>query len=226
MSSLSADARRAIVVLLAGVMAAAALWVVVIAPKRSDKADAQGRAEAQQARLDTAEQKVSENRSAKADYPRHKRELRKLDVAVPARGAISELLRELQAEARRRGAELQVVALKDQAAAATALPATPGAAPAPGPTTPGAAPGPDGLSTLPFSLNFTGRYFDLVHLLRTVRRAVSEQDGKVVAKGRLLTIDGLTFQRPKRSSSITKASMNATAYIAPPSVTTPAPGDK
>jgi Tfp pilus assembly protein PilO len=218
MNGLSLDTRRAIVVVLAGLALVAALWVAVIGPKRSDSAAARHHADTQQQRLDTARTQLARYRTDKARFAGLRADMRRLDRAVPARGDVSGLLRELQAASRLRGAQLRLVALKDGGSTSTPPSPTTGT-PDPSKTkatpTPGASPGPDGLSTLPFSLSFTGRYFDLVHLLRTVRRAVSEKDGDITARGRLLTIDGLSFQRPEPGSRITRASLNATAYVAP-----------
>lgn len=209
MNSLSADTQRAIAVAITGAAIVIALWMLVIAPKKDDSTAAGERADRQEQRLGAAQAKVTANASAKAEFPALKKELQRLDVAVPVRGDIADMLRQLQAEARRRGADLRVVSLKQGGAAA----ADPAAA---APATAGAQPGNNGLSTLPFDMQFTGRYQDLVHLLRTVRRAVSEKDGKVTAKRRLLTIDGLSFERPVEESALTKATLNATAYIAAP----------
>jgi hypothetical protein len=83
--------------------------------------------------------------------------------------------------------------------------------------------GPDGLAALPFTFEFTGEYFDLRDILRTVRRSVSVHKSKIKVGGRLLTIDGLTFTRTDPSSTQTKATLNATAYIAPDGASTPTP---
>ena len=90
--------------------------------------------------------------------------------------------------------------------------------------TPGASVGPDGLAVLPFTFRFTGDYFDLRDILSTVRRSVRvAKGGAIKVDGRLLTIDGLTFNRADPTSGQTNATLNATAYIAPDGVTSPQP---
>ncbi|HVF78561.1 MAG TPA: hypothetical protein VNA28_09705, partial [Solirubrobacteraceae bacterium] len=66
----------------------------------------------------------------------------------------------------------------------------------------------------PFTFEYTGKYFDLVDILKTVRRSVRVTSGDLNVDGRLLTIDGLSFKRIDPSAQLTKAVLNATAYIA------------
>lgn len=202
--NLSADNGRAVAVLLGGVALLAVLWSLAINPKRNDSTKAGERADQRQQSLDEATAKVGAYIRDKARFAANKAELRRLDKAVPVRGDIAVLLRSLQAEARRRGADLRVIALKEGGAQTGSTPV------------PGAQIGPSGLSQLPFNLQFSGRYHDLLHVLRTVRRAVGEDDGKVTARGRLMTIDGIGFKAPSEaSSSRITATINATAYVAP-----------
>lgn len=188
----------------AGVALFGALWFLAIAPKRSEKAQVDGNVAGQQSRLDAAKAQVATYSASRKQFDGLLTELKGLDKAVPARGDISTLLRELQRRAKVRGSTLRLVALKDPAAAATG----------PVPSTPGAITAPAGLSALPFTFEYTGRYFDLLDILKTVRRSVRVTSGDLNVDGRLLTIDGLQF-KPATNPSLTKAVLNATAYIAP-----------
>lgn len=211
--NLSADATRALAVVLAGVAILAAAWTMAISPKREDSAAARDRADVEQQKLDSARAELAKNTKARASFDDNRRELRRLDTAVPVRGDIAKLLRSLQKEAGRRGASLRIAALTPGTAAAGATGTTTES------SVVGASEGPNGLSKLSFNLQYTGDYFALVHILRTVRRAVVEREGKVTAKGRLLTIDGLNFKPTSddkdKASGIVDATINATAYIAP-----------
>ncbi|HEV7885121.1 MAG TPA: hypothetical protein VGO81_16225, partial [Solirubrobacteraceae bacterium] len=157
-------------------------------------------------RVDAARTQVVDYREARKQFPGMLSELKRLDTAVPSRGAISQLLRQLQRRARARASRLQLAALKTAAPAAGTTAATPGAAAGPG-----------GLAALPFTFEYTGDYFDLVAILRAVRAAVQTRAGDLEIDGRLLTIDGLTFKRPTGSGKLTQAIVSATAYIAPES---------
>jgi Tfp pilus assembly protein PilO len=211
------DRRTIALVAVAGIAILAALWMLAISPKRDERAKVNSNVAAQEARLNAAQTKLASYEAAKQAFPKQLAELKKLDKAVPARGAIASLLRQLQKRAKVRNSELQLVALKATApAAATGTDSTT-------PLTPGATVGPDGLAALPFTFQFTGDYFDLRDILATVRRSVRVSKGEIKVDGRLLTIDGLTFTRNDPTSRQTQATLNATAYIAPDGVSAPQP---
>lgn len=212
------DRRTIALVALAGIAILVALWMLAISPKREERAKVRDNLAAQELRLQTAQTKLASYEAAKKDFPKQLAELRKLDKAVPARGAIASLLRQLQRRANVRNSQLQLVALKASGGSAPVAGTQPST-----PVTPGATVGPDGLAVLPFTFRFTGDYFDLRDILTTVRRSVRVKKGHVKVDGRLLTIDGLTFSRPDPTSRETRAILNATAYIAPDGASSPEP---
>jgi len=209
------DTRTIAIVVLAGVAILAALWMLAISPKREERAQVKANVAVQEARLSTAQAQLASFEAAKQQFPVKLAELKRLDEAVPARGAISSLLRQLQRRAKVRDSNLRLVALKSASAVA---PSSAG-----GVSTPGATVGPDGLAALPFEFEFTGEYFDLRDILATVRRSVSVRKDKIKVSGRLLTIDALSFTRADPDSTRTKATLSATAYIAPDGAATPQP---
>lgn len=203
---MNARARALAAPLLIGAALLAALWFLAIAPKRSESAELSGALATQQSLLHAARAQVTSHSAARRRFPGLLGELRRLDRAVPARGSVSTMLRELQRRANVRSSDLRIIALKDPAqATATGAPAT----------TPGAVAGPGGLSGLAFTFEYTGKYFDLLDILKTVRRSVRVTSGELDIGGRLLTIDGLSFKPVEGNPRLTKAVMNATAYIAP-----------
>jgi Tfp pilus assembly protein PilO len=209
------DRKTLALVALSGIAILAALWMLAIKPKREERAQVRENVAAQQTRLQAAQSQLAGYEASRKAFPAQMRELKRLDKAVPSRGAIADLLRQLQRRANVRHSDLRLVALK----AVSGVSPTTGAPP----VTPGASVGPDGLATLPFTFEFTGDYFDLRDILKTVRRSVSVHKNTIKVGGRLLTIDGLTFTRPDATSTQTKATLNATAYIAPDGASTPQP---
>lgn len=212
MSSMPTQRRAILAIVAAGLALVAVLWATAIGPRRGERADVRADVAAQQARLDAAREQVASYAAARRRFPGMLAELRRLDTAVPGRGAIAQLLRELQWRARVRASDLRLVALKSS----TAAPGTT-------PVAPGATTGPGGLAALPFTFTYTGDFFDLVGILRAVRASVQARDGDLRIGGRLLTIDGLTFKRPQPDEKLTKAVVNATAYFAPDEQASPQP---
>ena len=203
---MSTQNRMIVGTLIAGIAAVALLWFIAIAPKRSEHASVQENVTVQEGRLAAARAQLAGNRAAREQFPALMAELKRLDRAVPSRGEIANLLRELQRRARLSASDLRLAQLKTGAAADTGR----------RPVTPGATAGPGGLATLPFTFEYDGRYFDLLRILREVRTSVTVRStGDLAIDGRLLTIDGLTFKRQDAGATRTKAVVNATAYIAP-----------
>ena len=211
MSSASPHQRMIIVTLAIGGALLAALWMLAISPKRSESAEVKTNIASQQQRLDTAKAALASSQAARKQYPGMLAELKRLDEAVPARGQIPDLLRQLQKRARGDHSELRLAALK------------PGTTPAGGGMTPGASPLAGGLAALPFTFTYAGRYFDLVHVLAAARKAVTVKSGDLKIDGRLVTIEGVSFAPEEEGSRVIKASVAGTAYIAVAAQTPPPP---
>jgi len=202
-------ARSLIAVCLAGAALLGALWFFAIAPKRSERLGVHGDVAAQQLQLDAVEAQVVAYTDSRKQFRGLLSQLRRLDRAVPSRGAVSSLLRQLQQRAEARGSSLSLIALKEGGQATAGATGT-------APKTPGAVAGPGGLSALPFTFEYTGKYFDLLQILATMRRSVRVKGDRIITiTGRLLTIDGLSFKRADARTRLTKAVVNGTAYFAP-----------
>lgn len=211
MSSRSPHQRMIMGTMLAGASLLAALWMLALAPKRSESAKVKTNLAGQEQRLAAARTELARYEKSRERFPGLLTELRSLNEAVPAHGAIPSLLRQLQRRAHAEKSDLSLVSLK-------AGTTSPGSGP-----TPGAASGPGGLATLPFAFAYTGEYFDLVHVLAAARLAVRVKGGDLRIGGRLVTIEGLSFQRAAADSSLIKASVSGTAYIATDATTPPQP---
>ena len=98
------------------------------------------------------------------------------------------------------------------AAGAAAAPATQVAAAA---LPPGAVVGTAGLATMPFSFVFEGRYLDMQRFLADVDRFVAVHGSRIDVRGRLLTVGGLALTTSPDQHGLVKASISATAYVAP-----------
>lgn len=216
-NSASPHQRMIIGTVLVGAVLLAALWLLALSPKRSESAQVRSNVAAQEQRLSAAQAQVASYTASRKDFAKNKAELAHLARAVPSHGAISSLLRQLQKRASADKSALRLAQLQPAASA----PVVPGAPVAATDVTPGATPdGAGGLSTLPFTFTYTGKYFDLVNVLKAARKAVSVKSGKLKIDGRLVTIEGISFQRANPLDSLITASVSGTAYIAS---TTPEP---
>jgi hypothetical protein len=138
-------------------------WFFFVSPQRS-KADRLGvQVDAAKSELMTDEQLIA---AAKKQNTLSNAEA--AERALPDAPKVSEILRELNGFAAQSRTEL------DNIAPSTALQI-------------------NGAQALPIALTFKGRYFGLQKLLKLLRLNASVSGNTIVAKGRLYTVDGITF---------------------------------
>jgi hypothetical protein len=77
-----------------------------------------------------------------------------------------------------------------------------------------------GLDTVPIEFTFTGSYFDLASFFHRLKRFVHVNGDRIVVRGRLMTIDGITFSNEQGDADASpggdlEAKVTATVYLAP-----------
>jgi Tfp pilus assembly protein PilO len=225
---------RIVVAVLAGVVALAAFWFFGLAPKRKQIAAADGEIAAQQQRLQKAQAVLAGAQQAKQAYPANSAEVARLGTAVPADDNVASLVYELQGVAR--GAKIAFRSIKLNGSTSNATtPAGGAAAPSATGSTgtsttgtaapatqvaasqlpPGAVVGTAGLATLPFTFTFQGSYLDMQHFVDRVNRFVAVKGQDITVTGRLLTVDGIALTPSANDPGQVKATIAATAYLAP-----------
>lgn len=138
-------------------------WLFFVSPQRS-KADHLGT----QVAAAKSELLTDEELIAAAKKQNTLGNAKAAERALPDKPKISEILRELNGFATQSRTELDNIA-------------------------PGTALAIGSAQALPISLTFKGRYFGLQKLLRLLRQNASVTGNTIVAKGRLYTVDGITF---------------------------------
>lgn len=178
-------------------------WFFFVSPQRSKADKVSAQVTAAKGELASDEQLI-----ATAKKQNTLGNAKAAERALPDTPRVSEILRQLTALAAESRTELDSIA-------------------------PGAAT-PYGTSqALPIALTFKGRYFGLQKLLRLMRQNAGVSHGKIVAKGRLYTVDSIQFSggqaaagTPGASSADIQATINLNAFIyAPPPVVAVAPTD-
>jgi Tfp pilus assembly protein PilO len=217
---------RTLLLVIAAVALLGGFWFLALKPKRSEAAALTTQITAQQQRLQTAQQTVAQGLKAKADYPRDYAAVAQLGAAVPADDDLPSLLYQLDAASH--DAHVGFDSLVRAAAAGTGASGS-ATAPASGSGTaatgaagatsaalpPGATVGTAGLATLPFTLQFTGSYFDLQRFVGDVQGFVRANGDRVSVRGRLLTVDGISLVPGAKDLSKITAKVVATAYLSP-----------
>jgi Tfp pilus assembly protein PilO len=165
---------------------AAALWFLLVAPKRSAAADAEAKVAEAEVRL--ADAQAAANRPSAAGAP--VADVFRLAKAMPTVADQSGLVLELSRLAQRTGVTLRSIA-----------PQTP-VADAGGPT------------LIPVNVSVGGNYRSIIRFLRGTRELVKVRDGKIRARGRLLTTQSVTLtESAARGFPMLDATIVLNAYV-------------
>ena len=84
-----------------------------------------------------------------------------------------------------------------------------------GTTSPASGTGAPGLDSIPLDFQFDGSFFDLADFFHRMKRFVRTVNGKVVVRGRLMTINSWSFDTKDSGFPHVKALVHATVYLAP-----------
>jgi hypothetical protein len=148
----------------------------------------------------------------------------RLGKAVPADDDVRSLMVQVNTAADRAGVDFHKIDVGSGSGAvaptttgtgtaATGAAAAPATPPPPGATTVGTA----GFSTMPFSLNFKGSFFELGKFFNRIDRFVSVRNGGLDVTGRLLLLNSITLTPDaiKGFPTLT-ADVSANSYLLPP----------
>lgn len=230
---------RLIVAILVVVALAIGFWVLLLGPKR-EKVDELGtQVDTLNATLVQAQGQVAVAEEAKRAFPDDYRQLVTLGEAVPEGDETSSLLVELNTIAERSQVEFNAIQLTSGGEAAPeAPPAAPpaevtgteasGAVPAAATVPPteaaasllplGATVGTAGLAVMPYTLSFSGSFFEIADFIAGIDSLVDPEDLEVGVKGRLVTIDGFSLVPPPDGDGTElDVGFAVTAYVTPPS---------
>ncbi len=233
------SSNRLIVAILLVAALAIGFWVLLLGPKREEADKLSAELSTLETSLTQAQASVAANEAAKREFPDNYRQLVVLGEAVPESDETASLLVELNrisAHSKVRFESIQLSGGGEAAAPEAAAAVPPAEAPAEGST--GAVPaaaavppteaaaslmplgatiGPAGLAVMPYTLTFSGDFFQIADFIEEIDSLVETESSKVGVEGRLVTIDGFALTGSGSSgSSQLDASFVVTAYVTPP----------
>lgn len=188
---------RLVVSTLAALALVALMWIGVVSPKRHDAARLQIQLTTQQTRLASAQSQVQQGLTAEAGYKQNLTTVAQLFRAVPSTDGVPRLLVALTRTSTRKRVDFRLVQVSGAGAS--------GGAPA------AASP----FQNMGFTFQFNGGYIDLQRFIHAVDRYAVVRNGLVVARGRLLTIQGVSLT-PGVGGHRATASVTAVAYVEQP----------
>lgn len=231
--------------LLVSILVVAALaigfWVLALGPKREEADELASQVEQQRLSLAAARSEVTEGVAARKQFPADYRQLVTLGQATPANDETASLLVELNRianDAKVKFNSLQLASTGESTAevpapapAAPTTPATePGSGAVPASTTVppteaaaalmplGASVGPAGLAVMPYTLDFSGNFFQIANFIKGIDSLVHTGSNQVAVNGRLVTLDGFALSGATEAGfPQLNASFAVTTYLTPPS---------
>jgi hypothetical protein len=198
---------------LIAVVAVAALWFLLLAPKREEIARLDAEIAKQQTAAEEAERRAAAYENAKANYRKNYTMVARLGKAVPADDDVRSLLVQLDSAARQSKVSFRSLNVEAGGAAPEKGATTAGALAAP----PGAVPvGSAGFSAMPFKFAFGGSFPRLSDFFRRLERFVTVQNGKIDVTGRLLLLGGISITPDSGELGKLQAEITAASYLVPP----------
>lgn len=229
---------RLIIAILVVATLAIGFWTLALGPKREKADELSSQVDSLNVSLVEAQSRAAQAAAARQDFPADYQQLVVLGQAVPAGDETSSLLVELNQVAgdskvkfesfQLTGSSEAVGPVEAPAAPTPEAPASPsGAVPAAATVPPteaaasllplGAAIGPAGLGVMPYSLSFSGDFFQVADFIKEIDSLVHTGNSKVAVDGRLVTLDGFALNAdPELDFPHLDATFAVTTYVTPP----------
>jgi len=214
---------RLILAVLGVIVLAGVFWMLLLSPKREEAGRLGEQVEKLQSTLTQHETEVQTALAAKQEFPSNYGQVVVLDKAVPADSETPSLLVQIQRISEDAGIRFEEISLNSEGEeAATAVVPEAGAEVSPtevaASTMPlGASVGPAGLGVMPYSLSFTGNFFQISRFIHGLDNLVKTTNSKVSVDGRLITINAFSLTPPQEGGAgELEANFSMTTFLTPP----------
>lgn len=204
---------------------AGAFWIMVLSPKRDEVKKLDAKVKAVESSLAQHQSEIAASEEARKEFPVDYQHLVVLGKAVPPSDETPSLLVQLTRISKQAGVRFATLSLQSEgtgggeAAPAAASGETVSATEAAASLMPlGASVGPAGLAVMPYSLTFTGSFFNIADFIHGLDALVKTNNEQVGVNGRLVTINGFSLgENPEAEFPSLAATFSVTTYLTPPS---------
>lgn len=209
---------------------AIAFWMLAISPKRDEASKLEAQASQAKGSLAQHEAEIAAAEEAKTHFAAEYQRLVVLGKAVPNEDDTASLLVQVNHIANRAGVRFSTLTLSSESGGEGEATTETSPAPESSPSHPasatevaastmplGATIGPAGLGVMPYTLAFSGNFFQIADFIKGLDSLVETQKERVTVDGRLLTINGFALQAaPKAGFPKLEATFSVTTYLTPP----------
>lgn len=214
---------RLVFAVLALVVLAGAFWMLLISPKREEASKLDKKVERLETSLAQHQAEAQTAEAARREFPTNYSQLVVLGKAVPADAETSSLLVQIQHISERSHVRFEEINLTSEGGEASAPAAAGEGGELASPTEVaastmplGASIGPAGLSVMPYTLNFTGNFFQVAKFIHGIDNLVKTTNAKVSVDGRLLTVNSFNIAPSEEGFPKLAVSFSVTTYLTPP----------
>jgi len=218
---------KLIVAMLVVVVLAGAFWMLLISPKRQEASELGKQVETLEASLAQHQSEAATASAARREFPTNYSQLVVLGKAVPADSETASLLVQIQRIAERADVRFEEISLESEGGEEAAVPAPEGvesaATESASPTEVaastlplGATVGPAGLGVMPYTLNFTGDFFQIADFIHGLDELVKTANAKVAVTGRLITVNSFSLKAAPEGFPRLQATFSVTTFLTPP----------
>jgi Tfp pilus assembly protein PilO len=206
---MKATERNNILFVIPLVLALVAFWFLVLSPKQKEASDLEKQIGKVEREVEQQQLAVEAGRQARKDFPRDYHRLVVMGKAVPSEDETASLLVQIERLSVSSGVDFRSISggAGDPATAVPAAPSTTSTVPATEGGTAaagaGASVGAAGFTTLPYSLDFKGSYFEIADFLAGLDRLVDPTGKRIRSDGRLITVDHFTLSPEGRELTAT-----------------------
>lgn len=212
---------RLIFAVLGVIVLAGAFWMLLLSPKREEAKRLDKQAQQLQVTLAQHKAEVETAVAAKREFAANYGQLVVLGKAVPADSETASLLVQIQKISERAGVRFEEISLSAEGGETAAVaPTVESGSPTEvaASTMPlGASIGPAGLGVMPYTLNFTGNFFQISRFIHGLDNLVKTTSEKVSVDGRLITVNSFSLSPvEEQGSTELQAAFSVTTYLTPP----------
>jgi Tfp pilus assembly protein PilO len=213
------------VMLLVAVLAGA-FWILLLSPKRDEAKKLDAKVERLESSLAQHRSEVTAAEEARSGFAVDYQRLVVLGKAVPADDETPSLLIQVNHIAEKSKVRFQTLRLEGSGSGAGEASALSTASGEPVSATEasaslvslGASVGPAGLAVMPYSLTFTGNFFEIADFIEGLDSLVKTTNENVRVDGRLITVNGFSLSEDSEAKfPMLQANFSVTTYLTPPS---------
>jgi type II secretory pathway pseudopilin PulG len=210
---------RIVLLVVLAVAAVAAAWMLVIQPRRAQASKLGTQITSEQSQLDTARSQVAQGVAARKSFPSNYTQIVRLGEAVPADDNVPSLIYQIQGAAT--GAHVDFRSLQVTGGTGSSTPSSSSSSgsgsSAPAALPPGVTVGAAGFPAEQFQFQLQGNFFDLSKFFNRLQQFVVAGKGQLSIRGRLMTVNAISFGAAPQGFPQITATVSATTYLVQPS---------